>query len=80
MSTFDPTIVLNVTGLTCGHCVASVTEELEEIDGVASVSVELVKDGVSQVTVTATGPIDDAAFRDAVIEAGYELESISRAS
>ncbi|MEQ4546759.1 heavy-metal-associated domain-containing protein, partial [Nocardioides kribbensis] len=30
-----------VTGMTCGHCVASVTEELEEIDGVEQVEVTL---------------------------------------
>jgi copper chaperone CopZ len=30
-----------VTGMTCGHCVASVTEEISELDGVTDVAVDL---------------------------------------
>jgi copper chaperone CopZ len=63
-------ITYTVTGMTCGHCVASVTEEITEIDGVTAVSVDL-PTGV--VTVTSTHPIDDAAVRAAVAEAGYRL-------
>ena len=37
----DRTTTLKVSGLTCGHCVAHVTEELEEINGVKDVSVLL---------------------------------------
>lgn len=78
MSESNETILLNITGLTCGHCVASVTEELEEIDGIETVDVSLVKEGVSQAKVTVSTPVDDGALRDAVTEAGYELQSISR--
>ena len=78
MSDFDKTIEAFVTGLTCGHCVASVTEELEEIPAVESVSVDLVKDGQSKVTIKTTAAVDDDAIREAVTEAGYELVSIVR--
>ncbi len=69
---------LLVGGLTCGHCVASVTEELEELDGVKNVSVELVKDGLSKVTVISDTYLDDDSLRDSVAEAGYELAEIRR--
>ncbi len=47
---------LLVTGMTCGHCAASVREELSEIDGVEAVTVDLVAGGTSHVTVhSATG-------------------------
>jgi copper chaperone CopZ len=64
---------LAVTGMTCGHCVSSVTEELSELAGVQGVDVALVKGGVSTVTVTSAQPLDDAAVRAAIDEAGYAL-------
>lgn len=62
-----------VTGMTCGHCVASVTEEVSAIAGVQSVDVVLKKGGASRVTVHADGPVDGEAVRAAVEEAGYQL-------
>lgn len=59
-----------VTGMTCEHCVASVTEELSELDGVESVEVSLA-DG--RVEVRSAGPLDPAAVEAAVAEAGYAL-------
>jgi copper chaperone len=59
-----------VTGMTCGHCVASVTEEVSEIAGVEHVDVVL---DTGQVTVTSAEPVDAAAVRAAVEEAGYHL-------
>jgi copper chaperone len=59
-----------VTGMTCEHCVASVTEEISEIDGVTAVAVDL---PTGAVTVESNQPLDDAAVRDAVTEAGYQL-------
>ena len=59
-----------VTGMTCGHCVASVTEEVQEIPGVENVDVVL---ETGAVTVTSAEPLDDAAVRAAVEEAGYAL-------
>ncbi len=62
-----------VTGMTCGHCVSSVSEEVGAIAGVESVEVELKKGGASRVTVTSSGPLDADAVRAAVEEAGYQL-------
>jgi copper chaperone CopZ len=59
-----------VTGMTCGHCVASVTEEVQEISGVTDVQVDLASGALS---ITSSQPIDDDAVRAAVDEAGYQL-------
>jgi copper chaperone CopZ len=59
-----------VTGMTCGHCVASVTEEVQEIPGVEDVQVVL---ETGSLAVTSTDPVDDDAVRSAVEEAGYQL-------
>jgi|tagenome__1003787_1003787.scaffolds.fasta_scaffold20683153_1 copper chaperone len=59
-----------VTGMTCGHCVASVTEEVQEIPGVEHVDVVL---ETGSLTVTSAEPLDDATVRSAVEGAGYQL-------
>ena len=59
-----------VTGMTCGHCVASVTEEVREIAGVTGVDVVLES---GTVTVTSDQPLADESVRAAVEEAGYQL-------
>ena len=61
-----------VTGMTCGHCVASVTEEITGIDGVTDIAVDL---STGAVTVTSDRPLDQAQVRVAVEEAGYQLAS-----
>ena len=67
------TTTLPVVGMTCGHCVQAVTQELAALKGVQDVAVELVPDGRSVVTVTSAEPLDDAAVRAAIDEAGYEI-------
>lgn len=62
-----------VDGMTCNHCVSSVTEELSELPGVDSVSVDLVAGGTSTVTVSSANPVNADAVRAAVEEAGYSL-------
>lgn len=62
-----------VRGMTCGHCVSSVTEEITEVPGVLSVNVDLVADGDSVVTVESGDGVDEALIRAAVDEAGYAL-------
>ena len=57
-----------VRGMTCGHCVASVTEEVGEIDGVESVDVYL-----ETGRVVVHGDFTDEDVRAAVTEAGYEV-------
>lgn len=59
-----------VNGMTCGHCVSSVTEEISQIEGVQKVDVDLAS---GKVTVTSGQPVADADVRAAVTEAGYEL-------
>ena len=59
-----------VTGMTCGHCAASVTEEISELDGVENVDV-VVETGA--VTVTSAAPLDPAAVQAAAEEAGYAM-------
>lgn len=59
-----------VTGMTCGHCLLSVREEVEEIPGVVAVDV-LLENG--SLTITSTKPIADDAVRTAVQDAGYQL-------
>ena len=57
-----------VEGMTCEHCVRSVTEEVSEVPGVTAVEVDLAGGRV-----TVQGDADDAAVRAAVAEAGYEV-------
>jgi copper chaperone len=59
-----------VTGMTCGHCVASVTEEVQTIRGVEHVDVVL---ETGAVTVTSSEAIDGVDVKAAVEEAGYQL-------
>lgn len=61
-----------VTGMTCEHCVRSVTEEVGALDGVAEVSVDL-PTGV--VTVRSATAVDETAVRAAVEEAGYQVQA-----
>lgn len=66
------TATYTVSGMTCGHCVASVTEELKEVDGVLEVRIDdLVEGGDTDVFVESDGPLDLPAARAAVEEAGY---------
>lgn len=74
-SSTAPTVDYLVTGMTCSHCVASVTEELEALDGVEVVGVELNAGGTSKVTVSSAAPLDTDAVRAAIDEAGYSLVS-----
>ena len=67
------TQLFQVSGMTCGHCVAAVTEEISALPGVSDVRVDLVPGEVSTVTVDAEAILDPASVRAAVDEAGYEL-------
>ena len=59
-----------VVGMTCGHCVSAVTDEVSELPGVTAVDIDLPTGGL---TVTSDAPLDDAAVRAAVEEAGYAV-------
>lgn len=60
----------HVTGMTCGHCVSHVTEELEALSAVQSVSVLLDAEGTSKVTITANEEVTEDDIREAIAEAG----------
>jgi copper chaperone len=63
-----------VTGLTCGHCVGSVTSEVNALPGVTDVRVDLVGGGTSTLSVTADRELTDAEVVAALDEAGdYQL-------
>lgn len=59
-----------VSGMTCGHCTASVREEVGELDGVREVDVDL-STGLVTITSDRELPLDEV--RAAVTEAGYTL-------
>lgn len=61
---------VTVTGLTCQHCVMSVTEEVAEIDGVSAVDVRL---DTGLLTVLADRDVERGEIEAAVVEAGFEL-------
>ncbi len=64
------TTTYQVQGMTCGHCVNSVSTEVGALAGVSDVQVDLAS---GQVTVTSESPLDTDAVRAAVDEAGYDL-------
>jgi copper chaperone len=61
-----------VTGMTCEHCVASVTEELTAIADVSSVDVDL---ATGSVTVASARELSTGEVTSAITEAGYRLAS-----
>ena len=63
------TSTYTVAGMTCSHCVASVSEEVAEVAGVAAVDVDLAS---GRLTVTGDGVREDDV-RAAVAAAGYEV-------
>jgi copper chaperone len=62
--------VITVKGMTCGHCVSAVQQEIGSLPGVTGVDVEL---DTGTVRVIADPPPDAAALRAAVDAAGYEM-------
>jgi copper chaperone len=65
----DPAEII-VKGMTCGHCVSAVQQEIGGLPGVTSVDVDL---GTGAVRITADPPPSEAALRAAVDAAGYEI-------
>ena len=69
MSKTDDQLTYTVPGVSCGHCRAAITSEVEKVAGVVSVDVDL---DAKRVTVDGAG-LDDAALRAAIDEAGYDV-------
>ncbi|CAM5303398.1 heavy-metal-associated domain-containing protein [Streptomyces coeruleorubidus] len=65
-----PATTYAVSGMSCGHCKATLTKVIGELDGVSGVEVDL---DAGQVTVISAGEPDDALVAETVDEAGYEL-------
>ena len=61
-----------VEGMTCGHCVAAVADELSKLDGVSHVDVDLAS---GRVTIESNQPLDSADVVAAVDEAGYTISA-----
>jgi len=65
------TITMNVKGMSCGGCVASVTRVLKEVPGVDNVSVTL-DPGAATVTYD-PARTDTAKLKGAIEGAGYDV-------
>jgi copper chaperone len=69
MPTPTETLQYDVPGVSCEHCRAAITTEVEQVPGVATVVVDL-----EATTVTVTGEqVDDGAVRAAIDVAGYDI-------
>lgn len=64
------TTTVTVRGMTCDHCVAAVRDEISQIADVTDVAADLTS---GEVVIASGSPLDEAALRAAVDEAGYEL-------
>ena len=63
-------VEVQVVGMTCGHCVSAVTEEVSGVSGVTGVDVDL---AAGRVTVTSESGLDLDQVEAAIAEAGYSL-------
>jgi copper chaperone len=63
------TLTYSVPGISCDHCRTAITAEVSGVAGVSAVEVDVAS---KVVTVTGAG-VDDAAVRDAIDEAGYDV-------
>ena len=64
------TSTYTVAGMTCQHCVSSVTEEVTQVPGVTDVDIDL---ATGTVTISSDTSVDDRAVRAAIEEAGYQI-------
>jgi copper chaperone len=74
------THILDVEGMTCQHCVGSVTKELSVLEGVHDVHIDLNASGVSTVTLTSDGKISPSELTHAIEKAGYSVVGQPRTS
>lgn len=65
---------IGIEGMMCGHCVAHVTKALEAVDGVTKVEVSLEHKNAQ---VECSADVSDDTLRGAIVEAGYEVTSLS---
>ena len=63
---------IKVKGMSCQHCVASVTKALSEIAGISDVQVSLEK---GEATFEEQSPVDEQIIKDAIARIGFEVVS-----
>ncbi len=68
--------ILNIEGMTCGHCVGRITTALSSIDGVSEVDVKL-EEKVALVTIEKK--IADEQFNKEIENVGYKVAGIETA-
>ena len=69
------TVTLKIKGMMCGHCEEAVRKALEAIPGVASAAADHEK---SIAVVDLAVPVDEAAFKKAIEDEGYEYLGITK--
>ena len=69
MSQTTHQLTYSVPGVSCGHCCAAITSEVEQVAGVSAVDVAVDAKRVRVVGID----LDDAAIRAAIDEAGYDV-------
>ena len=63
-----PTV--KIKGMSCQHCVASVTKALSQIEGVTDVRVNLEK---GEATFNENSPVPEQTIKDAITRIGFEV-------
>ncbi|MCK5228387.1 MAG: heavy-metal-associated domain-containing protein [Desulfobulbaceae bacterium] len=62
---------IKIKGMSCQHCVASVTKALEEIDGISQVKVDLEK---GEAAFMESDPVASEVIKNAITVIGFEVE------
>nr|WP_179390418.1 heavy-metal-associated domain-containing protein [Psychromicrobium silvestre] len=65
----------SISGITDGHGVEAVTEEIMALTGVQQVRIKLNAAGISTAVISSTHPLSEQEIGEAVAEAGYLLVS-----
>lgn len=65
---------VEVKGMSCQHCVASVTDALGKVPGLSDVNVDLDK---AQATFNTDGSADDEQIKAAITSVGFEVGAVS---
>ena len=64
---------IHVEGMTCGHCVETVTQAVNSLDGISQVSIDLDKKQVSVDFDDSRTNLD--AISSKIVEVGFEVAS-----
>jgi copper chaperone len=68
MNSANSTLSYTVPEMSCGHCVNAITSEVQTVTGVQGVSIDL----VTKIVLVSGTELNDAAIREAIVEAGFE--------